>query len=398
MITCGIDPSRGDLAVSIVKDREEIDYFKLLNEKKGYQKLFKRLNKLDTLSGIYIEGYADFAKRFALQCTKKGIVLYEINPLKSKKLKETITWDKSDHIDAYIAALLPFINSDLIPLSLTTKVEALKKLTREYDKMGNTITAFKNRLHSYLNQNFGPVYKKLFKQLTKTALNFFIVFSDPETIKKANINEIQKALVKSGAKYYMGKNGIKKAKEIKKIITETDPDNFDIFTETTSTIIISIAKILLELIIQRNNLAKKIEKVMDRYFPEYKNAFQEKLKAIGTITIATLIAEIGDIENFANDGKLAAFAGQAPRNLQSANMKKRGKRKSYDRFLAKVIHMIALNNSKEKGPFYEYYQKKIKETSKRLRALKSVKRKVCKLVFDVFKDIEKLRKNKYDVA
>jgi len=389
MITCGIDPSRGDLAVSIVKDGKEIDYFKVLNERKGYQKMFNRLETLDTLPAVYIEGHGDFAKRFALQCMQNNIKLYEINPLKSKKLKETITWDKSDHIDAYVAALMPFNNSNLNPLTLDTKVEGLKKLSREYDKMGNTMTAYKNRFHSYLNQNYGFVYKKLFSAVNATSLNFFISFPNPDLVKKASIKEIQNTLIKSGAKCYMGKNGIKKATEIKKIIAESNPNNFDVFTEMTSNLIVSMAKLLLEFIKQRNNLAKEIDKALKKYFPEYIGVFEGKLKSVATITLASLIAEIGNIKSFANDGKLAAFAGQAPRNLQSAKVRKKGKRKSYDRYLAKTVHMIALNNSKEGGLFHDYYEEKKKHFAKKLRALKSVKRLVCTIIFKVLTELNK---------
>ena len=123
MITCGVDPSRGDLAISIVNDRKEIDYFRVLNERKGYQTFLKKIEKLSTLPVVYIEGHGDFAKRFALFCSQKHIRLYEINPLKAKKLKETITWDKSDHIDAFVAALMPFNNANLNPITLETRVE-----------------------------------------------------------------------------------------------------------------------------------------------------------------------------------------------------------------------------------------------------------------------------------
>jgi len=397
MITCGIDPSRGDLAVSVVKDRKEIAYFKVLNERKGYQKMFNRLETLDTLPAVYIEGHGDFAKRFALQCMQNNIKLYEINPLKSKKLKETITWDKSDHIDAYVAALMPFNNSNLNPLTLDTKVEGLKKFSREYDKMGNAMTVLKNRFHSYLNQNYGFVYKKIFSKVNATSLNFFISFPNPDLLKKANIEEIQNVLIKSGAKCYMGENGIKKAMEIKKIIRESNPNNFDVFTEMTSNLIISMAKMLLEFIKQRSYLAKEMDKAIKKYFPEYIGVFEGKLKSVATITLACLIAEIGNINNFANDGKLAAFSGQAPRNLQSAKVRKKGKRKNYDRYLAKTIHMIALNNVKKGCKFYDYYEDKKKYFAKKLRALKSVKRQVCKIVFSVFKEVAEA-KNKTNEA
>ena len=398
MITCGIDPSRGDLAVSIIEDRKEIDYFRVLNDRKGYQKLFKSLAKYDNLSGVYIEGYGDFAKRFALQCTKNAIRLYEINPLKSKKLKETITWDKSDHIDAYVAALMPFNNPNMDPLTLNTKWEGLKKLTREYDKIGNTITAFKNRLHANLNHNFGFVYKKLFKKINLTLLNFFIAFSNPELIKQATKKKIQNVLIKSKANYYMGKNGMKKAKAIKEIIAESNPANFDVFTEMNSKLIVSMAKILLELINQKKYLEKEIGRVLKKYFPEYINAFKGKLEAVGPISIATLIAEIGYINNFKNDGKLASFAGQAPRNLQSTNVKKTKRRKNYDRYLAKVIHMIALNNSKKGKIFHDFYEEKKKLFSKKLRALKSIKRIVCKIIYTVFKETEEAKYSKDGAA
>ena len=397
MNTCGIDPSRANLAISIIEGRKETDYFEIENSKKGYQKFIEKVN-ISTLLGVYIEGHGDFAKRFALFCNQKHIRLYEINPLKAKKLKETITWDKSDHIDAFVAALMPFNNPNISPMNISLKHEGLKKITREHEKMGKDLTVYKNRFHAYLNQNYGPLYKKFFKKVSLTALHFFINFSGPKELKNATLKEVVNVLKESGARYYMGENGLKKAKEIKKLINEENPDDYDCFTSSTSITIKATANIIMQFLMQKEMLKEEIQKYIDKYFPGYLETFKKKFDAFGIINLAQIVSETGPISKFKDDGHLASYCGQASRNMQSAKVIKRAKRNGYNRHIARGIQTIALNNSMRNRMFYEYYEEKKKYFSKKLRALKSVKRIICTMIFEILTELEKKGKDEKKTA
>lgn len=394
MITCGIDPSRHSLCGCIVEDMRELEYFEISNDAEGHQAILKKLRRLDTLPEVFIEGHGDFAKRFAMYLKMNSVKVYEINPLKARRFKESITWDKSDRIDARVAALMPFQDTDPVQIEGDPKIEGLKKLTREYEMISQSLTSYKNRYHSILFQNYGMIYKKLFKKLNETSLNFFIHFPSAAKLCTGSQTEIKRALTAAGKRYYQGKNGEKKAKEIRTLLKKHENFNDDLFTDVNSQLIITMGHTLIALIRQKEELKRTIKKYMETHFPIYLKKLNEAFDAIGTVNISILIAEIGDITYFADDGKLASYAGQAPRNQQSSTIKKTTRRRNYNRHLAKPIHLLALNNSRKGKVYYDYYETKKKQYAKKLRALKSVKRLICKDIFGIFSEVKKIEASK----
>lgn len=392
MITCGVDPSRGSLAISLVEDRKEIDYFEVKNDGQGHAQFLKNLKQHMPMPGVYIEGHGDFAKRFALFCDSNNVQLYEINPLKARRLKESITVEKSDHIDARVAALMPFNNEDMHKMRISLRAEGLKKMAREYESISNDSTSYKNRLHAHLNQNYGQMYKKFFKKFSNCALHFFIEYSDPGKLYSATVAEIHEVLKRSGSRYYIGRNGLKKAMDIKSIISKECPESYDYYTEATSGIISATAGIIMQLELQKNRLSSEMAAYTEKYYPGFLKVFKEKFSSIGAIQLAQLLGELGPISKYENDGHLAAYAGQASRTMQSANQTKNVRRKGYNRSLARVVHCIALNNTRKNCIFHEYYEEKKKRFAKKLRALKSVKRVVCKIIFEALTEIEEVTK------
>jgi len=399
MITCGVDPSRANLAVSVLNDGEEVDYFEVINDNRGHRAFLKRVKKHDAQPIVCIEGHGDFAKRFAMFLSKHSIKLYEINPLKANKFKEGFSNEKTDHIDAFTAGYMVFMNSDMDTLVLKDTFEGLKKLTREHDKITKEITRVKNRYHAYMHASFGPLYKKIFKDLNKTSLNLFKHYPTPELMKKAHTTDLKKCIRAAGSRYYAGKKCDEKVKTIKKILKDYKQDS-DLFTEVTASLIRQLSELLIVLLKAKKNLKKKIEKYLQKHFPEYIGCFGDELDCVKVVSLGNLLAEIGDILNFKTDKHLASYAGQAPKNAQSSGKRWRKRSKNYNRYLAKAIHMIALNNSKKGKPFHEYYLKKKKRYSKKLRALKSVKRIVCKIIHQSFTKVreKQIRRLERDIA
>ena len=398
MITCGIDPSRGSLAVSMVRDRNEIEYFEVDNNGQGHKQFLDSLKRYMPLPGVYIEGHGDFAKRFALFCDSNNIRLYEINPLKAKRLKESITADKSDHIDARVAALMPFNNEDIHKMRVSLKSEGLKNMSREHERISKDSASYKNRLHAHLNQNYGQLYKKFFKKFSNCALHFFIEYADAGKLAKASAKEIHEVLKRSGSRYYIGRNGLKKANEIKGIISRECPEEYEYFTEANAEIIKATAGIIIQFELQKEDLKKTMSKYVERYYPGYMEAFKSKFRSFGPIQLAQILGELGTISKFETHGNLASYGGQASRNMQSANQNRKIRRQGYNRHLAKSIHNLALNNCGKGHCFHVYYEDRKKRFARKLRALKSVKRVVCKMIFEILQQLETKEKNNTNAA
>lgn len=106
------------------------------------------------------------------------------------------------------------------------------------------------------------------------------------------------------------------------------------------------------------------------------------IRGMGVITAATILAECGDINNFANTNKLLAFAGLEPGIYQSGTSEKGGKMvkhgSAYLRYalLNCVTPLIKCNVT-----FASYYNKKIAEGKSHRVATTHVAKKLVRVIY-----------------
>jgi len=392
MRVCGVDPTRGDIAVSFVEDMKEFKYQEYDNSIEGFKDVEERIKDY-SIDVVCIEGYGDAAKQFAIHLKGKGVKVYEINPLMLERLKESITEHKTDHIDAYTCALFPFFRRDLKELTLDMDKEGLKSLSRLYEKISKQITRYKNQLHAALNQGFGAIYKKIFPRLNKTSLNFYLKYSSYKDIAEASISDIRNTLKSTGSCMYKGKYGLKKAKQIKDRVNNIEYSDLNDFMEIQSSIIKSYCRLLLTLMEEKERIKRKIEETVNMLFPGYKEFFKS-IKGLTELGFGRIMAEIQDINRFPDDGHLASYAGQSPKQFQSGTMNEVRNKKRYNRHLAHLIHQLACNNVIKGRNFYNDYIEAKKRYSKKIRAIKNIKRKMVRLLFYGLKEYtEYMQKN-----
>ena len=353
MITCGIDPARVSLAVSFVEDTKQFHYEVYENSYEGYNKFLKKLKSLHREPKICIEGHGDQDAKLALFLKEHSFTkLYQIDPYKSRKLKAAFTENKTDQIDAYIAALSLFFYDSPDKIIVNPDIDGLRNLTRNYVKFQKILVKLKNRLHAALNQNFGLSYKKIFPNLNNTSLHFFKNFPSLILIDKASIKKIHKVLKLGNSNKFKGEYGKIKAQEIKKYVKSLNFTKENRFDKYNNIVIENIAEAIIKINKVKEGMAQKIVEFVKDNFPYLKEYFKD-LKGISELTLARLIAEIKDINNFKNDGKLAKYAGCAPVIYQSSSIKKFRKAKRYNRNLAFIIHMIACTNIRKNGIYYK---------------------------------------------
>ena len=392
MRVCGVDPTRGNIAVSFVKDMKEFNYQEYDNSIEGFKDVEERIREY-SIDVVCIEGYGDAAKQLGIHLKRKGVKVYEINPLMLKRLKESITEHKTDHIDAYTCALFPFFRSDLKELTLDMDMEGLKNLSRLYEKISKQVTRYKNELHAALNQGFGAGYKKIFSRINKTSINFFIKYSSYEDIAKASLSDIHNTLKSTGSCMYKGKNGLKKAKQIKDMVKDIEYSDLRDFMKIQSSIIKSYGKMLLTMIEEKERIKKEIEGYVKMLFPGYKEFFKS-IRGLTELEFGRIMAEIQDINKFSDDGHLASYAGQSPKLFQSGDTDDPKRKRRYNRHLAHLIHQITCTNVMKGRRFYDDYIKAKKRYSKKLRAIKNIKRKMVRLLFYGLKEYaEYMQKN-----
>ena len=114
------------------------------------------------------------------------------------------------------------------------------------------------------------------------------------------------------------------------------------------------------------------------------------VKGIGPVYSAGIIAEIGDINRFPNQAKLAKYAGLAWKQHQSGDFEAQNTRliKSGNRYLKYYLGEAAMSLVRCDTEYSSFYHLKYNEVNKyqHKRALALTARKLVRLVFRLLKD------------
>ena len=379
MIICGIDPCRSSFAVSFVKGMDELAYKEYDNTPSGFNEFIKDIEDLKEETAASIEGHGDFAKQLALHLQHASIKVYEINPKMSRALKEGFSVHKTDHIDAYVCAVAYQIR-DLEPLNLDEELEGLKNLCRSYYKIRQTVASLKNRLHSELNQCYGKVYKQIFSELGPLSLSFYREFSSLTELQESTVENIFKVFESSDSCRYKGKYGRKRAEEIKALADSIDVSKIDRYMDISKGVVKEYAELLISLEESKKRLMDMIRKFVESRYGDYQEYFKG-LKGMTPLRFGCLISEGLLTREFKTDNHLASYAGQAPKQVQSANKNNFKSHKNYNKYLSCTIHYIVLNNVGKDGIYHEEYKRRMQKYSRKLRALKTIKRKFTRVLF-----------------
>ncbi len=346
---------------------------------------------------VVLESTGHYHKILFHYLSDSGFEVSIINPIQFDSIKNIgIRKVKNDKFDAHKIALLyrfSFIKTTVVPDDV---IDCLKSLCRQYYKLGDELTTYKNRLIGIIDQvmlNFTDVFQNVY---SKTALAVLDRYPSPKQILKANKKTLisliektsKKGLAWSTEKYELL---VLKAKEFKDL-SISNPGNLAILKVN-----ISMVRTLQE---AQKNILDAINEIIladslkdDPVLAPIINLLCS-IPGIGVLTAATILAEVGDFSAFSSPNKLVAFFGIDPSVNQSGEftgtrnkMSKRG-----SRLLRRVIFTTALANvrSKRNGDktnpvLYEFYQKKCINKPKKV-ALGAVMRKLVNIIFAVMRD------------
>jgi transposase len=107
------------------------------------------------------------------------------------------------------------------------------------------------------------------------------------------------------------------------------------------------------------------------------------LQGCGELTAARIIAEVANVDRFRSEAAFARYAGLAPipHTSGSSAVRLRPTRQG-NRRLNAALHRIAITQTIHDGPGRTYYQRRIAEGDSRHRALRSLKRRLARVVFN----------------
>ena len=382
MFYLGIDIAKVNHVASLISEDGSIlvKAIKFTNSIEGLQKLLDSISNFDK-SQIYcaMEATGTYWLSLFSALTDKGFNVSVFNPYQIKSFRGAYNnrKQKNDVIDSIlIANFLSFNGTEQTSLP-NDDLLALKNLTRYRSNLVSNICKAKTQVTGILDKVF-PEYSDLFSDtFSEASKQILLNCPTPNEVVNFNTRKLANLLKKASR----GHHSTDKVREVKSLAK----NSFGIkFTGDACSFEI---KQLVNQIIFLENQAHELEVKIKDIYSKLDNHLQS-IPGIGKVTAPTILAEIGDINNFSSPSKLTAFAGLDPSENQSGNKKssneKTSKRGSpYLRHALYTAAMVAANND---PIMHDYYIKKRAEGKHHYVALTGVERKLLGIIFHVLKE------------
>ena len=388
-IYIGVDTHKGThTAVIINCYNEKLGEITFLNKPSAFPELLVEVKKhtkkgIGTAYGLEDTGSAGRALAAFLIENKKTVKKVNSN-LTFNERKKLPIMHKTDSFDAECIAKVLLDNVHSLPdADLHDIYWTLGMLVGRRTAIVKSSVALKQQLHSYIVQHY-PSYKSFFSVFDcKAGLEFWERYPSPSALQGVSVAELGAFLSKPSSDFF----NEEKAGQILELV-EKDGDTKTEFQESRDFLVTTCVR----QVKQNNQEIDRIEGEMKKLMSQMGYRL-ETFIGIDLVTAAGFIAEIGDIDRFANAGKLAKYAGICPVTYSSGQSDKRFKNKQGNRVLYHLFHSLAarnINKGRNKNKpvndiFYEYYEKKISEGKTEHQAIICVMRRLVNIVYGLMK-------------
>ena len=394
----GIDVSSRNNVVYLMRpDGSKIKNFSVANSKDGSQKLVKEiLSALTsyTLTDVIIglEATSVYGDNLVCFLREDGSLvpynrkIHVLNPKQVNKFKESYNdLPKNDYVDSFVIAdCLRFgrINKEVYLDDYRYK--ALQNLTRARYQAVCNLTREKQRFMNVLFKKYSSLaQEKVFSDtFSTTALAVYEEFESADTLAYMDLHELTEFLQKKG------KNHFSSPEEVAKAIQKAARSSYRL-PKTVNDSVNQVLSISISSIRALESQIKQFDKAIAAQMELIPNTLTS-VKGIGPVYSAGIIAEIGDINRFPDQAKLAKYAGLAWRQHQSGDFEAQNTRliKTGNRFLKYYLGEAAMSLVRCDAEYKRFYHLKYNEVNKyqHNRALALTARKLVRLVFRLLKD------------
>src|SRR5690625_325960 len=386
----GLDVSSFDIKVCFLDgEGHELKSFTVSNDLPGITRLRDEIlesTKSETVSELRIgfestSVYSFHPSMFLLNdesLRALGGQVLVMNPKQISNFKKSYSdMDKTDEIDAFIIA--DYLRFGRLPVSFVREEQyvALQQLTRARYHIVRQQTKEKQRFLQYLDYKCSAFTEEVESSVFGKAMtDLFLENYSIDELANIPLEDLANYLREKGKNRFPDPESV--AKSIQKAVKtsyrldKVVEDSIDTILGTSITLIRTFKK-------QITELDKAIKRIM-KAIPQT----LQSIPGMGPVFTAGIIAEIGQIERFADETKIAKYAGLYWRRHQS------GRFTAEDTSLSRMgneylrYYLVeAANQVRRNVPeFGEYYAKKFKEVPKHQhkRAIVLTARKFVRLV------------------
>ena len=383
MIYLGIDVSKFKHNCYLA-DENSFDrgfHFEIKNSREGFVYLLEKLSDFDKDKiRIGLESTGHYHLNLSRFLLDLNFNIHFFNPFQTSLYRRADSFrnTKTDKVDAFfIAKLLRATDSNPTHNELYHNYE-LKSLTRYKSSLKNDRVKLKNAIVGYIDLVFPELADVCKDVFCKYTLEVLKEFPSADKIAKANLTRLTNIIKKASN----GNHSKEKAIEIRKAARMS----IGINSPAVSFRLVQDIKALEFLKEQINEVNEQIKPLLDCLDSPIMS-----IPGVGIEIGPSLIAEIGNIENFANPSKLLAYAGLDPSINQSGTMNssfscmsKRG-----SSYLRDALFLAAFLICQNDETFRLYYEKKKNEGKHHYVALTHVTRKLIRVIFHLLKNNQK---------
>ena len=394
----GIDVgSKSNVVYFMLPNGDKHSNFSVANSFDGSCQLVKRIlsaltsHSLDTVligleaTSVYGDNLVYFLREDAtlVPFNKK---IHVLNPKQVKKFHDSYNdLPKNDYVDSFVIAdCLRFgrINKEVYMSDYRYK--ALQNLTRaRYYAVQNLIKE-KQRFMNVLFKKYSTMtQEKVFSNtFGATALAIYDEFESAEALANMDLHELTDFIIKKGKNRFSDPDAVAKAIQKAARSSYRLPKTVNDSVNQVLSISITSMKAL-------ESQIKAFDKAIQAQMMLLPNVLTS-IPGIGPVYSAGIIAEIGDINRFESQAKLAKYAGLAWKQHQSGGFKSETTRliSSGNRFLKYYLCEATLSLVRCDKEYNDFYHRKYIEVNRyqHKRALVLTARKFVRLIFRLLKD------------
>lgn len=394
----GIDvSSRSNVAFLMKPDGSKHSNFSVANSRDGSQQLVKRILSAltsESLTDVIIgmEATSVYGDNLVCFLREDGSLnpfnkkIHVLNPKQVNQFKLAYNdLPKNDYVDSYVIAdCLRFgrINKEVYMDDYRFK--ALQNLTRARYFAVQSLVKEKQRFMNYLFKKYSTMaQEKVFSDtFSTTALAVYEKFESAEALANMDLHQLTEFIMEKG------KNRFPDPESVAKAIQKAARSSYRL-PKTVNDSINQVLSISISSMRAMETQIKAYDKAIAEQMTLIPNTLTS-IKGIGPVYSAGIIAEIGDINRFPNQAKLAKYAGLAWKQHQSGDFESQNTRliHSGNRYLKYYLCEAAMSLVRCDTEYSRFYHLKYKEVNKyqHKRALVLTARKLVRLVFRLLKD------------
>ncbi len=367
VLIAGLDISKNKFTISAVNGIYEIKIrAKDVNlDKESLVNLYKEIDEIVEKeeikklifgcepSGIY---YKPILKE--LICKYPDAIFKLINPSSTKANREQrMEREKTDPIDSYAITDL-LIRGESYDIDFEDNTfNIIKDYVRELDHLVKEMVRFKNKIHAHTDELYPGLESKSNSFLDSIyGMRFLKVLPKPEILPQLSLEGWQNLLSIEG--YELPKHLAIKLRDKGNTILVTKHKNF----ETLREYILFLVEGYEQLVSRKKIIDEKLERLIETL--DFGRNLKE-IKGIETLTIARIIAYMGNPYRFKSGKEVVSFAGLIPKADQSGKqdkakiLSKKGHKK-----LRTTLVQAAQQVITSTGYFTAYYNRLVLENRK----------------------------------